>query len=171
MCWNIGDIRILISLANLERDLARDGDTGRLARFVDTVLESASVTPAEELSAEGICRDLEPDDYEEPADAQAINEVIDAYGTREAGINRHVPEAVPVLLYCTFLIVGRRRRFMFRASSVSLTVIPRRHEREPPRCDGALGSPPGSKQSTRRNSQWLQPSSRTHLGGRPSCLP
>lgn len=65
---DIGELRILISLDNLERDLARDGDVGRVARFVDTVLESASATRSEELSADGIYWALEPNDYEVPAD-------------------------------------------------------------------------------------------------------
>lgn len=97
---DIGAIRILISLVNLERDLARDGDTGRVARFVDTVLESASVTPPEELSAEGIYWALEPNDYEEPADireplSRKIDRVlvhVTADGARISWVNRAMLE-------------------------------------------------------------------------------
>ncbi|TWC36319.1 hypothetical protein FBY03_109157 [Pseudomonas sp. SJZ079] len=37
---------------------------------------------------------------------QALNEMIDAYGTRDATLNRHVPEIVLNLLYTTFLMAG-----------------------------------------------------------------
>lgn len=35
---------------------------------------------------------------------QALNELIDAYGTRDAALNRHVPEAVIFLLFGTFIL-------------------------------------------------------------------
>lgn len=37
---------------------------------------------------------------------QALNEMIDAQGSREAALNRHVPELVLFLLYGTFLLTG-----------------------------------------------------------------
>ncbi len=37
---------------------------------------------------------------------QAINEMIDSYGRRDAGLNRHVPEAVLFLLYAALLVSG-----------------------------------------------------------------
>lgn len=37
---------------------------------------------------------------------QALNEMIDSYGRRDAVLNRHVPEAVLLLLYFTFLMTG-----------------------------------------------------------------
>ncbi len=37
---------------------------------------------------------------------QAVNELIDAYGRRDAALNRHVPELVLLLLYGTFLMIG-----------------------------------------------------------------
>jgi hypothetical protein len=37
---------------------------------------------------------------------QALNEVIDSYGRRDAALNRHVPELVLFLLYGTFLMTG-----------------------------------------------------------------
>ncbi|NQD94372.1 hypothetical protein HP532_17155 [Pseudomonas sp. CrR25] len=37
---------------------------------------------------------------------QALNDMIDAYGTRDATLNRHVPEIVLSLLYITFLMAG-----------------------------------------------------------------
>ena len=37
---------------------------------------------------------------------QAINEMIDSYGRRDAGLNRHVPEVVLFLLYAALLMTG-----------------------------------------------------------------
>lgn len=37
---------------------------------------------------------------------QALNDMIDAFGTRDAALNRHVPEVVLLLLYGTFLMCG-----------------------------------------------------------------
>ncbi len=37
---------------------------------------------------------------------QALNDLIDAFGTRDAALNRHVPEVVLLLLYITFLMCG-----------------------------------------------------------------
>jgi uncharacterized membrane protein (Fun14 family) len=37
---------------------------------------------------------------------QALNELIDSYGRRDAALGRHVPELVLFLLYGTFLMTG-----------------------------------------------------------------
>jgi Na+/H+-dicarboxylate symporter len=37
---------------------------------------------------------------------QALNEMIDAYGSRDAALNRHVPEAVLLLLLGTFVLTA-----------------------------------------------------------------
>lgn len=37
---------------------------------------------------------------------QALNDMIDSFGSRDAALNRHVPELVLFLLYATFLITG-----------------------------------------------------------------
>ena len=37
---------------------------------------------------------------------QSVNELIDSYGRRDAALSRHVPEAVLLLLYATFLLAG-----------------------------------------------------------------
>jgi hypothetical protein len=37
---------------------------------------------------------------------QALNDVIDQFGKRDASLNRHVPELVLLLLYATFLLAG-----------------------------------------------------------------
>jgi hypothetical protein len=36
----------------------------------------------------------------------ALNELIDAYGTRDAALNRHVPEAVLFLMFGTFILTA-----------------------------------------------------------------
>src|SRR5690349_7722835 len=63
----IGGGRMLISLDNLQRDVAGDSDAGRVARFVDAIVasSSASETP---LSADQLYWCLEPSDYAERAD-------------------------------------------------------------------------------------------------------
>lgn len=63
----IGGGRMLISLDNLERDVARDGDKGRISRFVDAIQES-SKTSEEPLSAQQLFWCLEPSDYDVPPD-------------------------------------------------------------------------------------------------------
>lgn len=37
---------------------------------------------------------------------QSLNEVIDAFGRREAALNKHVPEIVLLVLFCVFIIAG-----------------------------------------------------------------
>jgi hypothetical protein len=37
---------------------------------------------------------------------QALNDLIDAFGTRNAALNRHVPELVLLLLFATFVLTG-----------------------------------------------------------------
>ncbi|KQW02809.1 hypothetical protein [Rhizobacter sp. Root1221] len=64
---DIGGTRILINLTILDRDLAKSGDVGCVARFVDTVIESRSGAIAD-LSAEQLYWAMEPNNYEEPAD-------------------------------------------------------------------------------------------------------
>ena len=38
----VGDAQMLVSLDNLRHDLLGDGDTGRVSRFVDAIVASAS---------------------------------------------------------------------------------------------------------------------------------
>jgi uncharacterized protein YtpQ (UPF0354 family) len=57
----------LVSLENLQRDFASDGDVGRISRFVDAVIASSQVHEAE-LSIDQIYWSLEPNDYSERAD-------------------------------------------------------------------------------------------------------
>ena len=54
--------RTLVSLANLEKDVAGDGDLSRVTRFVDTVIESSTRTE-EPASPVRLLWLLEPSDY------------------------------------------------------------------------------------------------------------
>lgn len=73
----IGGGQMLVSLDNLQRDVAGDGDMARVSRFVDAIVESAGVTDSE-LSADQLYWCLEPSDYEERADFRvAISNRVD----------------------------------------------------------------------------------------------
>lgn len=63
----IGGGTMLVSLENLERDVASDRDVGRIARFVDAVVDAAGASEAA-LSADQLYWCLEPSDYEQRAD-------------------------------------------------------------------------------------------------------
>ncbi len=68
---------MLVSLENLERDVARDGDTSRVSRFVDAIGASSSsseIVPA----ADRLYWCLEPNDYEQPAEFRvALSDRVD----------------------------------------------------------------------------------------------
>ncbi len=49
---------------------------------------------------------IEPNPVTSGLFIQALNELIDNFGKRDAAINRHVPEVVLLLLYGTFLMTG-----------------------------------------------------------------
>lgn len=62
---------MLVSLQNLERDVKADGDEGRISRFVDAIVASAS-GPEDVLSAEQLYWCLESVDQEESADFRVV---------------------------------------------------------------------------------------------------
>ncbi|WP_431052554.1 hypothetical protein [Roseateles sp. L2-2] len=64
---SIAGTDILVSLSNLERSLEDGDDVDRVARFVDTVVETGS-HGTDDLSAEQLYWAMEPNDYEEPAE-------------------------------------------------------------------------------------------------------
>jgi uncharacterized protein YtpQ (UPF0354 family) len=73
----IGGGRMLVSLDNLQRDVAGDDDVERVARFVDAVVASAGASEAA-LSADQLYWCLEPSDYEERADYRvAMSDCVD----------------------------------------------------------------------------------------------
>jgi hypothetical protein len=73
----IGGGRMLVSLGNLQRDVASDGDVGRVSRFVDALVASAGA-PEAAVSANQLYWCLEPSDYEERADYRvAMSDCVD----------------------------------------------------------------------------------------------
>lgn len=92
----IGDGRVLVSLDNLERDLASDGDVGRVSRFVDMVVASAS---EDELSPEQFYWCLEPNDYAEKPDFRVtISDRVDRALVHLSSDNRLVTWVTPSML-------------------------------------------------------------------------
>lgn len=73
----IRDERLLVSLDNLERDVAKEGDIGCISRFVDAIAASAGASE-EAVSANQLYWCLEPSDYKEKADFRvAISDRVD----------------------------------------------------------------------------------------------
>jgi len=69
--------RMLISLDNLRRDVAADGDVGRIVRFVDSVVASVGASRAA-LSADRLYWCVESSDYEERAEYRfAMSNLVD----------------------------------------------------------------------------------------------
>lgn len=64
-CIDLNEGRLLVSLANLERDVASSADVGKIARFVDSILESDLAVDT--LSAQQLYWILEPNDYVDKA--------------------------------------------------------------------------------------------------------
>jgi hypothetical protein len=72
-----GGGRLLVSLDNLQRDVATDGDLDRIDRFVDAI-EASSRQSERSLSAERLYWSLEPNDYADtPSFRSAISNRID----------------------------------------------------------------------------------------------
>jgi hypothetical protein len=73
----IGGGSMLVSIDNLQRDVASDGDTGRVSRFLDALLASPGVSDGT-LSAEQLYWSIEPNNYEVCADVRvAISDRVD----------------------------------------------------------------------------------------------
>jgi hypothetical protein len=73
----LGSERSLVSIENLERDVARNGDAGRVSGFVDAIVAARSVRGGN-LSADRLYWCLEPNDYKEKADFRvALSDQVD----------------------------------------------------------------------------------------------
>ena len=69
--------RLYVSLENLARDVATSGDTGKISRFVDTIIEARN-TSIEPPAAERLYWNLEPHDYVEPPPyREAVSKRVD----------------------------------------------------------------------------------------------
>jgi hypothetical protein len=94
----IGGGRMLVSLDNLQRDVAGDGDSGRVSRFVDAIVASSGVSEAP-LSADDLYWCLEPGDYEERADFRvAMSDRVDRVLVHLSADGRLVTWLTPAML-------------------------------------------------------------------------
>jgi hypothetical protein len=94
----VGGGRMLVSLDNLQRDLARDGDTGRISRFVDAIVASAGEF-AEAPAADQLYWCLERSDYEERADYRvAMSDRVDRVLVHLAKDQRLITWVTPEIL-------------------------------------------------------------------------
>lgn len=94
----IGGAQVLISLDNLERDVAADGDTGRVSRFVDVAVASAGASGAA-LSADQLYWCLEPNDYVERADYRVgMSDRVDRVLVHLSSDRRSVSWVSPAML-------------------------------------------------------------------------
>lgn len=94
----IGGGRVLVSLDNLQRDVAGDGDVERVARFVDAVIATAAESGTA-LSADRLYWCLEPGDYEERADYRvAMSDRVDRVLVHLSDDGRLVTWVTPSML-------------------------------------------------------------------------
>jgi hypothetical protein len=95
----VGGGRMLVSLDNLQRDVAGDGDTGRVSRFVDAVVASSGASESA-LSADQLYWCLEPSDYEEQADFRvAMSDRVDRVLVHLSSDGRLVTWVTPAMLH------------------------------------------------------------------------
>jgi hypothetical protein len=85
----------------------------RSSRLVETDQQSRSALVSLEQQAQTVLwdharkgMDFDPQIYAPALFVEAVNDVLDSYGKREAALKRHVPELVLFLLYATFLITS-----------------------------------------------------------------
>jgi hypothetical protein len=75
---SIGGGTMLVSLDNLTRDFERDGDIGRIARFVDAIEAAADEEETLQFSPAGLFWSLETNDLEEgPGFREPVSECLD----------------------------------------------------------------------------------------------
>jgi hypothetical protein len=73
----IGGGRLLVSLANIEREVAANGDSGRVARFVESIVASAAID-RETVNPANLYWCLEPSDYlERPEICAELSDEVD----------------------------------------------------------------------------------------------
>jgi hypothetical protein len=84
----------LVNLDNLERDVAQDGDVGRISRFVDAILATD-----QGMSPERLYWNLEPNDYKEPADFRvAVSDKVDRVLVHLSADGRLIDWVTPAML-------------------------------------------------------------------------
>jgi len=102
---------------------ARSEVQARLRSYLDLRIESSSLSMAQEkewhalqaqvgaaqnaIWADAVrATEADPNAATSGLFVQAVNELIDSFGRRDAAVNRHVPEVVLLLLYGTFLVTS-----------------------------------------------------------------
>lgn len=90
-------INLRVDAAQL--DLTRTGEREELLQRTDELIDQLW-SQAAAAAAE------EPNPVTTGLFLQALNDMIDAFGSRDAALARHVPEMVLFLLYATFLMTG-----------------------------------------------------------------
>jgi hypothetical protein len=94
----VGAWRMLVSLDNLQRDVAGDGDAGNVSKFVDAVVASSGASEAA-LSADQLYWCLEPSDYQERADFRvAMSDRVDRVLVHLSSDGRLVTWVTPAML-------------------------------------------------------------------------
>lgn len=74
---SVDESQLKVNLENLERELASGVDADRVARFVNTILASATVTDGD-YAADRLFWSLEHNDYQEKADyCEAVSDSVD----------------------------------------------------------------------------------------------
>ena len=94
----VGDGSTLVCLDNLKRDVASDGDTGRVSRFVDDIVASLSAFDTT-LSADQLYWCLEPSDYKQRADfCVAMSDRVDRVLIHLSSDGRLITWITPAML-------------------------------------------------------------------------
>jgi hypothetical protein len=89
------DLRVQAGTISLDHHEERDAVLKKSARTLDALWQNASSAAAED-----------PSPVTTGLYIQSLNETIDAYGVRDAALNRHVPEVVLFLLFGTFVLTA-----------------------------------------------------------------
>jgi hypothetical protein len=89
------DLRVRASGVSLNERSTRDAIMTDAKRILDSLWKHSMRAAAENPNPVAVGLFI-----------QALNEVIDSYGRRDAALNRHVPELVLFLLYGAFLMTG-----------------------------------------------------------------
>lgn len=89
------DLRVEAGAVNLAHDAERRQLVVRIGRAFDEVWDHATTVAREA-----------PNPVTTGLYVQALNDMIDAFGERDAALERHVPEVVLFLLYGAFLMAG-----------------------------------------------------------------
>lgn len=89
------DLRVKESSISLERASERDAVLAETNKVQNEMWQQARQAAAEE-----------PNPVTTGLFIQSLNDLIDAFGRREAALNRHVPEMVLILLYFVFVVTA-----------------------------------------------------------------